>query len=327
MSIGLGTDFKIYDKQFYGGQYEFVSQNLGVFNAASGNALALVSEKLLGDYEVEAFLQYVSGVITRRDLTSVATVNDIAMTMEEFVNVKINRKIGPVAQTLDAWRKIGKDAQEMSFKLGKMVAEAKTQDYVNTLILAIEAALEGQAALTYDATGETDKTLQHLYLVRGMAKMGDAGERIACWVMHSKPWYDLVGQAIVDKIYEVANVAVYKGITPTLGRPTVVVDAPALTDANGSLADTYNILGLVPSAGVVKESEEENIVSDIVTGLENLVFRVQGEYAFNVGIKGFQWDRTNGGANPLDATLGTTTNWDLVATSIKHAAGVRIVTQ
>ena len=58
---------------------------------------------------------------------------------------------------------------------------------------------------------------------------------------------------------------------------------------------------------VIQESEEETITSQMVTGLEQLIMRIQGEYTFNVGRKGFKRDITNGGANPTDTALGTTT--------------------
>ncbi len=123
---------------------------------------------------------------------------------------------------------------------------------------------------------------------------------------------------------------VYGGTPGTLGRPVVVVDAPALytaaTSASGSYA-TYHTLGLVANGAVVTESEQEEVVSEVVTGLENLVFRVQGEYAFNLECKGFAWDVTNGGANPTNAAIGTSSNWDKAATDKKALSGVRITTK
>jgi hypothetical protein len=91
--------------------------------------------------------------------------------------------------------------------------------------------------------------------------------------------------------------------------------------------DTYYTLGLTEGGATVIESEQQEIVSDVVTGLENLVFRVQGEYAYNLGLRGYTWDVGNGGANPDDTAVALGTNWDKVATSNKHTAGVRIATQ
>ena len=145
--------------------------------------------------------------------------------------------------------------------------------------------------------------------------------------MHSKAYFDLVKEQISANITNVADRVIYGGTPATLNRPVIISDVPALTDANGSATDTYNTLGLVADGVVISESEQSDIISEIVTGLENLVFRIQGEYAFNVKCKGFKWDVTNGGANPTDTALGTTTNWDKAATDNKDLAGVRIVTQ
>jgi len=327
MAIGVYSDFKLYDEQFQAGQYEVIAQNLDGFNAASANAIRMVARELLGHYNKEAFFKHISNLITRRDISSVSAATDLPMTQDEFIGVKVNRKIGPVAQTLDAMRKIGMSDQEISFILGQIVASARLADMLNTSILAVEAAIEGQTALNYDATGETVKTLTHEHLVSGLSKLGDQASKVVCWVMHSKPYFDLMKQSIADKITNIADATIYAGTVATLGRPTVVVDAPALHDDNGSLADTYNVLGLVVDAVTAIESEDGGLTSQVVTGLENLVVRFQGEYAFNLMIKGFKWDTANGGENPTDTALGTTTNWDKVATSDKDLAGVRIVVQ
>jgi hypothetical protein len=327
MAIGKASDFKIYHEEFYGGMYEAIVQNVNAFNAASAGAIRLVARDVKGEYEKESFLKDISTFISRRDLTSVSAATDLAMTQDEFISVKVARKIGPIAQTLDAWRKIAEDQREMSFVVGGMIGERKMKDYLNTAIMCVEAAIDGQVALEYDATGLTTKTLIHDHMVKGLAKFGDQAENIICWVMHSKPYWNLVGTAISDKIDTVASATIYGGSPGTLGRPVVVTDSPSLWDLNTSLTDTYNVLGLVAGAVTVTESEQEEIVSETVTGLENLIFRIQGEYAFNVGVKGFQWDTGNGGVNPLDAAIATTTNWDKVATENKSLAGIKIIVQ
>jgi hypothetical protein len=326
MSTGKASDFKIYDEQFYGGWFEAMDQNTEAFNAASANAIQMVPRKVLGDYEKEAFLKSISNFITRRDTTSVSTATDLAMTMGEGISVKVNRKIGPIGQTLDAWRKVGKDQQEMSFQLGGMIAQEVMKDYANTAVLVAAAALDHVSTLTYDATAQSTPTLTPTHLASGLALRGDKAAEIVAWVMHSKSYFDLVKQAIADKIYNEAGMVVYGGSPGTLGRPVVVIDAPGLTDTLASQVNsTYNVLGLVAGGVVLVESEAREVVSQVITGLENLLFRVQGEYAFNLGVKGFQWDTSNGGANPTDAALGVSTNWDQVATSVKNCAGVRIV--
>lgn len=324
MAIGKGSDFVIYNDEFYGGMAEAIAQNLAVFNGASAGSVRLVANSLLGDYNKESFLQDVANLITRRDLTSVSGATDLAMTQAEFIGVKIHRKIGPATQTLDAWRKIGKDQREMSFKLGGMIGERKTQDMINTSILSVEAALTGQASQNLAGIGGT---LTHTLLNNTLAKMGDAGNRVVAWVMHSTSWYQLAGQSITDKITNVADVQIKEGTAFSLGRPTIVTDSPALFDlgATSSAGDDFNsVLGLVSGAVVCTESEQQELVSEVVTGLEQLSFRIQGEYAFSLNMKGMQWDIGNGGANPTDAALATATNWDKIVTDAKDLPGVRL---
>ncbi len=188
MAIGKNSDFKIYNEEFFGGMFESVAQNINGFNAASANAIRLVASDLKGNYNKESFMKTISSLITRRDLTSVSSADDLAMTQGELVGVKVNRKIGPVAQTLDAWRKIAEDQREMSFILGKMIGEEKAKDYLNTAVMAAEAALEGQSNNCYDATSESTPTMAVAHLNSGQALLGDGAAQIVAWIMHSKPY-------------------------------------------------------------------------------------------------------------------------------------------
>ena len=299
MAIGKASDFKIYDEQFWGGATEVLTQNTALFNGASGGAIQLVTRRSMGNYEKESFLKSISGLVSRRDPTSVAAATDLALAQGEQVGVKLNRKIGPVAQTLDAFRKIGSDPQEFSFLLGQQWGKAISVDYINSAVGAAAAALAGTAALTYDVTGLATKTTTHSALVGTMAKMGDASSRIAAFVMHSKAFFDLMQQSIADNVYQVGGTTIYAGTVATFNRPVIVTDSPALVVAGAP--DTYRTLALVDGAVEVSESEQREIVSQPITGLESLVLRIQGEYAYNLKLKGFAYDITNGGVNPTDA--------------------------
>lgn len=327
MAIGKASDFKIYQDQYHSAFTEVIQQESNAFNAASANALRLTAMGRRGDYYQEAFFKEVSSLVTRRDTTSVSTVTDLALTQDEITSVKLNRKVGPLAQTLDAFKKIQMSPQMFSFVLGEQFGKAAMVDMLDTSLKALVAAISGVTsdALTYDATGESSKTLTHPYMIKGLAKMGDAANRVVCWVMHSKPYFDLVQQQITDKIFETSGFAIYTGQPITFGKPVIVSDSTSLYTVSGSPEVTdYHVLGLVEDAAHIEESEERTIAMDQITGLENLVMRFQGEYAYNLSVKGFRWDTTNGGANPTSTAIGTSTNWDKSATSNKSLCGVRI---
>lgn len=325
MAIGKASDFKVYQEEFMGGFVEAVEQETNVFNGASNGAIRLIPNRLKGDYEKESFFKSISGIVSRRDTTSVAAAADLALTQGEFVSVKLNRKIGPVANTLDSFRKIAADPQEFSFILGQQWGKAAAQDYVDTALGGVGAAIAGQASLVNDITGAATKTISHTSMVGCMAKMGDQSSRIVAFVCHSKPFFDLMGAAIADKIFEVAGVTIYAGNVATFNRPTIVTDSASLVIAGAP--NTYRTLALVDGAVTVEESETREIVSDMVTGLENLVLRVQGEYGYNVGVKGFQWDIANGGPNPAGAAVLTSGNWDIQVANVKSGPGALLLSE
>jgi len=325
MAIGKASDFKIYDEQFWGGATEVLAQNTNAFNAASQGAIQLVTRRMMGNYEKESFLKSISGLVSRRDPTSVAAATDLALTQGEYIGVKVSRKIGPVAQTLDAFRKISSDPQEFSFLLGQQWGQAIAVDYINSAVGATAAALANVVASTNDVTGLTTKTVTHSALVGTMAKMGDASNRIVAFVMHSKAFFDLMNQSIADNVYQIGGTTIYAGTVATFNRPVIVTDSAALVVAG--VPDTYRTLALVSNAVEVAESEQREIISQPVTGLESLVLRIQGEYAYNLKIKGFAWDTVNGGTNPADAAILTGTNWDAVYSDKKDGAGAVLVSQ
>lgn len=326
MPIGQVADFVIYHEEFFGGFSEALEQNANVFNAASNNCIQLRANRLKGDYEKESFIKNVNNLISRRNTASIAGVTDLGMSQDEFVGVKVNRKIGPVANTLDSWRKIGEDTSTMSFSLGQQIGAAAAVDMTDTAVRALVAALLniGSNDAVHDGTAGTPT---HTGLVSTLAKMGDKQGDIACWVMHSKSFFDLMRDAIdksAEIIQQMAGVTVFSGTVASLGRPVVVTDSSALVLAG--TPNEYRILGLTEGAAILDESEEQEILSDPVTGLEQLVMRVQGEYAYNTKIKGCKWDVANGGSNPDDTAVGTATNWDYVldvaVNSIKGGPGV-----
>jgi hypothetical protein len=324
MATGKASDFKIYQDELRGGIVERLTQASDHFNKAGG-AIRLSTVSRRGDYAKESFFKNISSLVTRRDTTSVSAATDLAATMDEIISVKLNRKIGPVAQTLDAFRKVQMAAGEdsLSFLIGTQIAKAMEVEMLNTALRAGRAALANQSSVYYDGSAGTMSTVS---LVSGLAKFGDAANRISAWVMHSKVYFDLVQSQInpTNQGDVVAGAVLAAASPQTLNRPVIVTDCADLI-VTGT-PDQYYTLGLTSDALVVESSEEETMESQIVTGLENLVVRLQGEFAYNLGVKGFKWDTTNGGVNPNDTAVGTGSNWDTAMTSYKDFAGVAIMT-
>lgn len=326
MATGTGADFKIYDEYVQTGLVEGIVQNVLAFNEASRNALQLVVQALKGNYSYEAFFKDAT-IIGRRDVDAVTDVADTKLTQEEIISVKLNRSLLPIGMTLDAFQKIGSpNDEELSRIIGEMFGPRQLQEKLNVAILSLVAALGDISTLKYDGTANN---ISHAVLNSGNALMGDKAGKIVAYVMHSKPWHDLIGSAMTSDITNVADIAVKDGTTFGLGRNVIVTDDPSLIEADGisSGVDSYYTLGLVEGAAVIEDSERTTIKNQIVLGKANIINRIQGEYAYNLKLKGMQYDVSSGGKNPTDATLAISGNWDKVATSIKSCPGIRIETK
>lgn len=327
MAIGLASNFKVYQEYVNGRINELLAQNGDVFNASSNGAISLTTVSHKGDYDYTSLFSNTAGLAARRDTTVTSAQTDTALAQDEHIKVKMNRKIIPVAQTRDAFRKIfGRfTATEFSDILAEQAANAMQIDMVDTALLAVRAALKQQSTSYY--TESSLGSISTQTLVSGLNLFGDRADRIVCWVMHSKPYFDLVKSQINANITSVSNYNVATGTPITLNRPVIVTDSASLiAQLNSPDINNYYTLGLVLNGVEIENSEEQEIVVQDVTGLENLVVRFQGEYAFNLGLKGFKYDVANGGANPTSTTNGTGTNWDTHFTSVKDRSGVAMMT-
>lgn len=328
MAIGKGSDFKIYDEYVHTRINELLAQNGDAFGAASNGAIRMTTRSIKGNYEYNSFFQNLgAGLATRRDLTSVGSQTDTAMTQAEMISVKCNRKLIPIAQTRDAFRKIfGQySPTEFSGLMAEQYANAMQLEMLNTGLSACAQALKQQTAsyVTESSLGSISTNT----LFSGLAALGDRASRIICWVMHSKPYYDLVKSQTAANITGVSNFNVATASPVTCNRPVIVTDSTSLiTNPISPDLNNYFTLGLTADAILVENSEEQEVVLQDVTGLENLVIRIQGEYAYNLSLKGFQWDVANGGANPSAANVALGTNWDTSYGSHKDRAGVAIST-
>lgn len=319
MAHSLQSDFKIYQEYFDAGFVEVLQQNGAAFNGASQGAIQLRSEILKGNFAYDSFFDVVSGLVARRDTTSTSTASDTPLTMDEFISVKLDRKVGPIGVSLDAMKKKARDPREVSFILGQQTATAVQLEQLNTALLACEAALDNIAALEHNASG----SITTEDLIDTLKKAGDSAGGIVAWVMHSASYFELLKDQVQDAVYRADGVSIMQGSPATLGRIVVVTDSDALAavDEPSSGATTYSVLGLRRGAIDVVISETPTMVTELVTGYENMFYRVQGEHSYNLGLKGMRYNVASG-ENPNAAAVGTGSNWVKSVTSDKLLPGV-----
>ena len=324
------TDFRIFNREFYGGMNEILQQNTNAFNAASNGSIRLVEAEMLGHFEEEAFFQSLgAGLVTRRDGVDLTDATPLGLTSDTFKRPKLLRKVGPIENTLDSLKKIGSNPRRFSFLLGQQVAKAKQVDWLNTLLTAGvtcfgKTTTGGPSGVgTFIDHASAGETLRIAYMIEAMAAMGDAMNLVA-WVGTSKAYYDLMGEQATNITDRLAGATIYEGSVGTMGLPFIVVDSPDLVNTDGitSGTDSYYTMGLTASALFAADSETSDMLSDIPLGKQNLTVIVQGEHAFNVGVKGYSY--TDSTENPTDAAFATPGNWTLQVSDQKDSGGILI---
>lgn len=319
--------FQIYEDEFYSGMYEVEMQNTEAFNAASNNALRLIPREHIGDFSKEAFFTETADVITRRDITSNSAGTATELSSDELVGIKLYRRYQYDKKLTDI-KRIGFSEQEYSFFVGQQIASSKMKDTLNVGLLGLVTALGTEASNFTSIVGETPETLNYDAIPPILAKFGDASQSLRHIVGHSKPIHNLLGDSFSVETENVAGFSINTGGIPTLNRGLSMTDSNSLVDPTGAGTTpdvpSYKTLWLAENALRMEESEDETMWGGQVDGLENLVVRVQGEYAITLKVKGFEYSSAT--SNPTDAAVGTAGNWGMVASDTKSTAGVYLET-
>jgi len=324
------SDLAVYSEYAYDSMTEVLAQKIDLFNAASGGAIQLRGAAHEGDYSDTAFFAKISGLVRRRNAYGSGAVAEKVMPHLVDTMVKVAAGTAPVRLDPGQFKWIQQNPEVAGAALGQQLAMDSLADMLNTAVGATYAALSGVAAILHNATGLTapEDTMSMSNLNKGQAKFGDRSSAIAAWVMHSKSMHDLYEKNLANLAtlfsYGTVNVA-----RDAFGKLLIMTDAPALflDEAGGVGIDHYVTLGLVPGAVVIDQNNDFTANEESKNGFDNITRTYQAEWSYNIGIKGFSWDKTNGGKSPSDAALVVQTNWDRYATSNKDLAGVIVKTK
>lgn len=309
MATTVNSDLIIYNDLAQTAYLERLQDVLDVFNASSGGAIVLRNENIEGDLRKRAFYT-IGGSLEHRNVNSTSGVSGKKIGAAEMVGVKTPWKYGPYETTEEAFKRRARSPEEFSMLVGQDMADAVLDYYIQFAFAALAGAIGANANMVVSASFATD---HKKVLTKGMRKFGDRFNRIAVFGMDSGTYFDLVDDAIGEKIYEEAGSVVYGGTPGTMGKPVLVSDKiPA-----------EKIFGLQAGAVTITESQVPGIRSYPINDQENLAIGYRAEGTFNVDLLGYSWDE-QAGVNPNLAAVGTGANWDKYASSDKVTAGVII---
>lgn len=318
------SDLAVFSEYAYTAATEVLMQQIELFNAASRNTIVLTTKANQGDYKDEAFWKKVNGLVRRRNAYGSGAVTPVTLEHLLDTSVKVAAGTPPVQMPPSQFRWIQRNPEEAGAVVGQQLAVDMLADMLNTGIIACRTALSQVSNVVYDGTGDTITTMNPKQLNNGSRLFGDQSQAVVAWIMHSTPIHDFYSNAIdnQNRLFEYGTVNV---VSDPMGRVFVVSDSPGLVTTG--TPDTYHTMGLVGGAIVVEQNDDFDDNMDTTNGDENIQRSYQAEWSYNTGVKGFAWDKTNGGKSPTDAALATATNWDRYATDDKSLAGVVVNTR
>lgn len=312
------SDMKVFNEYVMPATIETLGQMVEKFNGESGGAIRLTTEGFDGDFYQESFFAAIHSAQRRVDryaAQGAASATDLSQLQKN--GVKVAGGFGPIRFEPSQLTWLQKPTAEGIEVASRNFAEALLKDQLNTAVACLVAGIENQGAATtvdVSATGAcTYGTMNTAH-----ALFGDNSSNIVANVMNGAQYHKLISQNLSNgaQLFVAGNVQV----VDILGRPVIVTDAPALFAAG--TPNKNKVLGLVDGSAVVYDGGD--VISNIETtnGQTRIETTMQVDYSFGVALKGYSWDSVNGGKSPTDAELATGTNWDKVATDIKHTSGV-----
>lgn len=311
------SQMQVFNEYIMPATIETLGQLVEKFNGASNGAIRLTTEGFTGDFLQESFFAAIHSAQRRVDrYAGQASAAATDLTQLKHSTVKVAGGFGPIRYEPSQMTWLDKPTTEGIEVASRNFAEALMKDQLNTAIAALVAAISNQAAATNDVSATAG--INYGSMNGAHAKFGDRSGDLVAQIMTGAVYHKLIGANLTNtpQLFQAQGVRV----VDILGKAVIVTDAPGLY-----LAGTPNkdfVLSLAPDAAIV--SDGADLISNIETknGQTRIETTMQVDYTFGLGLKGYTWDETNGGKSPTDAELATGSNWDKVATDIKHTAGV-----
>ena len=316
------SDLQVYSEYAYTTFTEVLQQQVELFNAATGGALLLSSAAHQGDFSQTAFFAKIAGgTVRRRNAYGSGPIAEKTLSQEEDVSVKIAAGTPPIRIDRGQFNWIQQNPEVAGVILGQQLAVDNMADMLNTGLGAAYSALASEADVITNVAAAPGAAglVSWQNLNNTQAKFGDRSARIGVWLMHSTPMHSLYGQNLgnTERLFTYGTVNVLRD---PFGKLLVMTDSPQLVTIGAP--NVYSVLGLTPGALVIGVNNDFDANEETKNGDENLVRTYQAEWSYNIGVKGFAWDKATGGKSPNDAALFTSANWNRIMTDKKDLAGV-----
>ncbi|HFN3755902.1 TPA: major capsid protein [Enterobacter hormaechei] len=299
----------VFDQQVSTATTKVIEANLNLFNTATNGALLMGTGASLGDW-VERTFWAAQQLVRRRNAYGSGKLSptELAQALERAI--KIDGGTLPLKVTPALMDRLGKTPQEAAAVMGEQVALQMIEDYLACGLGAFIAATP--KGLNYDFTQQSGGALPKIRnLIKASGQLGDAQNRLACWVMSGNTYNDLLAEDAFVNGQNLFKFETINVIQDGLGRRFVVTDAAAALDASvpggaqGTEKARQRVLGLMPGA-VTVTTRPLQMYSQTILGEENVYDLMQGEYNFDLALKGHTYIGAKGSLGNGDKATSPT---------------------
>lgn len=318
----------IFSERLWTTATEIIDQQIDLWNSATNGAILLSSAAHKGSFS-DRILWAGQQLVRRRDVMNDADIPAVELTDLLETAVKVAAGSFPVQMNPSTMTWIQENPEVQAAIVAQQLAPQMFQDMLNIAIGALVAALSTVPSNVKDVTGNSGVAAQYTFINQSKAArlFGDNASKIAVWLSHSSSFFDLYENSLQNesRLFFFGTVNV---VADPLGRPMVFSDSPSLVLENSDpTLNKYYSLGLTQAAAIVGQNNDYMANYDTRNGGENIKRTWQAEWTFNVGLKGFAWNKETGGASPTSAALLSGSNWNKILNSHKHLAGVLLITK
>lgn len=309
------SDLAVFTEYAYAAATQVVAQQVALFNEAAQGTFILRPANHSGDFSEVAFWKRLQGLVRRRNAYGNGNIPQISFAMVTENMVKIAAGTPTVDLSPSQFKWINEDPATRGTAMGQQLGQDMVRDMFNTGLGGLVASHSQVAGLVVDRRGQGDGRLALSHFNDAQAVYGDRWRDLAAWVMHSTAMFGLFDKALTNdnRLFTFQDVNVMRD---PFGRVFIVSDAPGLLIPAGAdpAANPASVLtlGVKPGAVVVDQNDDFTDNFDTQNGKENIQTTYQAEWSYNLGVRGFAWDKTNGGKSPTDAALLSGANWDRV---------------
>lgn len=329
------SDLTVFSQWLRVSTIETLQFNYNLFNERSRNALLLGTNAFPGDFFDQLSFKLMSNFVRDRNPYGTGNLTTKVMQNIQDTIVKLAKGTYPIDFSPAQWNWIQQDPVAAARSMSEDMSEFVMADMLDMALSALIGAITnvgstGAGALVYDpgtATFATPHKLAFQDLITGAGLFGDQSQRIVAWVIHSTPMTSMFLAAFnnLTRLFTYGSVQV---LQDPFGRIFIVTDCPALLIQPGNGTTTlpiYATIGLTAGAASIQQQGDMTENFDTRNGTENISRTYQAEWSYGLGIKGFAWDKTNGGKAPNAAAVAVGTNWDKYVTDKKNTAGVIVL--